>query len=96
MFGFVEEDVCSKAFSGIMQGSGRDNIVKFVFFGSFSGYFQEDLIVFSQKSGVTMIQNRGVYLPQLISLVYNSIESGASPGIVKEMPMTIGIGGLFV
>nr|WP_308624431.1 hypothetical protein [uncultured Eisenbergiella sp.] len=43
-----------------------------------------------------MIQNRGVYLPQLISLVYNSIESGASPGIVKEMPMTIGIGGLFV
>lgn len=59
----------------------------------FLDYSKEDLIVLSGKSGVTMIQDRGAYIPQLFTWVYNTMGSGFKAGMLEEMPMTIGIGG---
>ncbi|WP_455615418.1 hypothetical protein [Eisenbergiella sp.] len=62
----------------------------------FLDYYKEDLVVLSAKSGIQMIQDKGVYLPQLFSLVYQPMGSGSQTGMWKEMPMTIGIGGTLV
>lgn len=62
----------------------------------FLDYYKEDLVVLSGKSGIPMIQDKGVYLPQLFSFVNYSMGSGRLAGMQKEMPMTIGIGGILI
>ena len=62
----------------------------------FLDYYKEDLIVLSGKNGVPMIQDKGIYIPQLFSLVYHSMGNGGQAGMLQEMPMTVGIGGSLV
>lgn len=62
----------------------------------FLDYYKEDLIVLSGKNGIPMIQDKGIYIPQLFSLVYNSMGNGGQAGMQGEMPMTVGIGGMLV